>query len=166
MEKILVSACLLGQKVRYDGAACRQHGLMDQWESQGRVVPLCPELAGGLPVPRPAAEIKHGDAESALRSGSGVHHQDGGDVTDAFVDGAEKALAECWRHRIKVAVLKEGSPSCGVSCVNDGSFSGRKINGQGLTAHLLTRHGISVFSEQQLGEAAKRLAELDQAHGE
>jgi len=167
MQKILVSACLLGEPVRYDGGDCTQHSpVLRQWQAEGRVVPVCPEVAGGLPVPRPAAEIDNGDAESALRRGSGVRRRDGSDVTDAFIAGAEKALAECWRYRIKVAVLKDGSPSCGVSRVNDGSFSGRKINGRGLTARLLTRHGISVFSEQQIGEAAKRLAELDQAHGE
>jgi len=166
MQKVLVSACLLGERVRYDGSDCAQHGILDVWAGQGRIVPLCPETAGGLPTPRPPAEIEDGDAEAVLHGRGNILHQDGTDVTDAFVQGAEKALAACWKHRIKVAVLKDGSPSCGSSQINDGAFSGGKINGQGLTARLLTRHGISVFSQQQLDEAAQRLAELEAVHGE
>jgi len=160
MQKILVSACLLGEKVRYDGSDCIQHGVLDVWAEQGRIVMLCPEIAGGLPVPRPAAEIEDADAEAVLRGRAGVRRRDGADVSDAFLQGAEKALAECWKHGIKIAILKDGSPSCGTTQLNDGMFSGCKISGQGLTARLLVRHGISVFSEQQLDEAAQRLAEL------
>jgi len=164
LQKILVSACLLGEKVRYDGSDCARHGILNVWAEQGRIVPLCPESAGGLPTPRPPAEIEDGDAEVVLHGKSNIRHKDGTNVTDAFVQGAEKALAECWKHRIKIAVLKEGSPSCGVSKVNDGTFSGRKINGQGLTARLLARHGISVFNEQQLDEATQRLKELEASY--
>ena len=67
MQKILVSACLLGEKVRYDGGDCRQSGLLELWQQDGRIVALCPEVAGGLPVPRPAAEILSGDADGVLR---------------------------------------------------------------------------------------------------
>jgi len=165
MQKILVSACLLGEKVRYDGSGCCQHGLIEQWRQEGRVVPLCPEVAGELQVPRPPAEIEDGNAEAVLQGKGDIRRRDGADVTDAFLQGAEKALAACWKHRIKIAILKEGSPSCGANQVNDGSFSGIKINGQGITARLLARHGISVFSEQQMDEAAKRLAELEEPHG-
>ncbi|MDX8406862.1 MAG: DUF523 domain-containing protein [Mariprofundaceae bacterium] len=166
MQKVLVSACLLGEKVRYDGGDCARHGLLDDWQRQGRIVPLCPETAGGLPTPRPPAEIVVGNAEAVLRGGARVMREDGGDVTSSFIDGAESALAACWQHKVKVAVLKEGSPSCGVSRVNDGSFTGRKVEGQGVTARLLARHGISVFSEDQLEMAAERLQELEAAHGE
>jgi len=166
MQKILVSACLLGEKVRYDGSDCAQHGILDTWSEQGRVVPLCPEMAGSMPVPRPPAEIENGDAEAVLQGKAEVRRKGDTDVTDAFLRGAEKALAECWRHKIKIAILKEGSPSCGTTQVNDGTFSGIKINGQGLTARLLARHGISVFNEQQMDAAAKRLAELETTHGE
>ncbi|RMH61721.1 MAG: DUF523 domain-containing protein [Zetaproteobacteria bacterium] len=161
MQKILVSACLLGEKVRYDGADCAQQGLLQKWQREGRVVPYCPEVSGGLEVPRPPAEIEGGDAEGVLRGERRVLRHDGKDVTHAFIAGAERALADCWRHQIKIAILKEGSPSCGVCEVRDGSFSGRRVNGQGVTARLLARHGISVFHEGQIEQAAKRLAELD-----
>jgi len=161
MQKILVSACLLGEKVRYNGSDCCQHGLIEQWQQEGRVVPLCPEVAGELPVPRPPAEIEGGNAEAVLQGKNNIRRKDGADVSEAFLQGAEKALAECWKHRIKIAILKEGSPSCGTNKVNDGTFSGTKINGQGVTASLLARHGISVFSETQMDEAAKRMAELE-----
>jgi len=165
MQKILVSACLRGEKVRYDGSACVQHGILDIWDEQGRIVLLCPDTAGGLPVPRPAAEIEAGNAEAVLQGRAEIQRKDGADITDAFLQGAERALTECWKHGIKIAVLKEGSPSCGITQLNDGTFSGTKINGQGLTTRLLARHGISVFSELQLDEAAQRLAELEVING-
>jgi len=164
MQKILVSACLLGEKVRYDGGDCGPaDGLLAQWQREGRIVPFCPETGGGLDTPRPPAEIEDGDAEAVLRGERRVLRRDGEDVTEAFIAGAERALADCWRHQIKIAILKEGSPSCGVCEVHDGSFSGRRVSGQGVTTRLLARHGISVFHEGQLTQAAKRLAELDQA---
>ncbi len=166
MERILVSACLLGEKVRYDGGDCATHGLLDVWQQQGRIVPFCPEIAGGLTVPRPAAEIQCGTAGDVLTGTARVKRSNGTDVTGAFVDGAERALAQCWEHHIKIAVLKEGSPSCGSAQVNDGRFSGRKIKGQGVTANLLSGHGISVFSERDLSAANKRLDELEKTHDE
>jgi len=166
MEMILVSACLLGEKVRYDGDGCAVHGLLDIWQREGRIVPYCPEMSGGLGVPRPAAEIQSGDAADVLRGAARIQRRDGEDVTDAFVSGAERALAQCWEHKIKIAVLKEGSPSCGSTQVNDGAFSGHKIKGQGITANLLSTHGISVFSERNLRNAEKRLNELEGKHGE
>jgi len=161
MERILVSACLLGEKVRYDGGECAAHGLLDTWSKQGRIISLCPEMAGGLCVPRLPAEIEAGDANAVLRGTGKVQRKDGADVTAAFLDGAERALAQCWEHKIKIAILKEGSPSCGSSLVNDGRFSSQKISGQGITTALLSGHGISVFNETQLDEAARRLSELE-----
>ncbi|HCS14083.1 MAG TPA: DUF523 domain-containing protein [Zetaproteobacteria bacterium] len=161
MERILVSACLLGEKVRYDGSSCAVHGLLDTWAKQGRIVSMCPEVAGGLCIPRDPADIVAVDAAAILRGTGRVQKKDGGDVTHAFVDGAERALAQCWEHKIKIAILKEGSPSCGSSLVNDGRFSGSKITGQGVTTALLTGHGISVFNESQMEAAARRLAELE-----
>jgi len=165
MQKILVSACLLGEKVRYDGGDCLAHGRLDAWGKQGRIVPLCPEMAGGLSVPRDPAEIARGDADGVLRGKGRVLKQDGNDVTDAFMDGAERALAQCWEHNIKMAILKDGSPSCASRQVHDGHFSGNKVSGLGVTAALLTGHGISVFSEQEMEAAARRLEELEGAHG-
>jgi len=166
VNKILISACLLGENVRYDGRNSQLiSGTLQQWQQQGRIVSSCPEMAGGLPTPRLPAEIDRGDVEAVLRGESAIRRKDGMDVTNAFVEGAEKTLALCMQHHIRIAILKDGSPSCGVLCVNDGSFSGRKVQGQGLTARLLTRHGISVFNEQQVSHAARRLTELETSYG-
>ena len=162
MQKILVSACLLGERVRYDGDHSRVAALV-QWQEQGRIISICPEVAGGLPVPRPAAEIEDGDSNLVLRGRGFIRRKDGQDVTGAFMDGAEHALALCFEHDIRIAVLKEGSPSCGVNLVNSGNFSGTKITGLGVTARLLSQHGVCVFSEQHLDRAAEKLAELDTA---
>ncbi len=161
MHKILISACLLGQNVRYDGdnSLCSSE-ILHGWKMQGRLVSLCPEVAGGLLIPRPPAEIEAGDAESVIKGESAIRRKDGTDVTDAFMAGAEMALALCIQHDIRIAILKEGSPSCGVTQLNDGSFSATKIAGQGVTARLLAHHGIAVFSECQLSEAEVQLAAL------
>ena len=166
VKKILISACLMGEHVRYDGGHSQlASDQLRQWQREGRLISTCPEVAGGLPVPRVPAEIDTGDAEAVLRGERLIQRRDGADVTDAYLLGAEKALALCMQHQILIAILKEGSPSCGVACVHDGSFSGRKVDGQGVTARLLARHGISVFSEQQLQQAGERLAELESSYG-
>lgn len=150
--KILISACLLGEKVRYDGADSRvQARQLEIWAREGRLVPFCPEVAGGLPTPRPAAEIT---PEGRVRTGEGT------DVTEAFRKGAELALALAKEHGIRLAILKEGSPSCGTHRLRDGSFSGRKIAGRGVTASLLAQNGIATFSELQIAEAAQYLTRL------
>ncbi len=166
MEKILVSACLLGEKVRYDGGDSAVHGLLDTWQQQGRIIAHCPEQAGGLPIPRPPAEIDQGDAAGVLSGKKKVQTKAGNDVSDAFINGAERALAQCWEHHIKIAILKDGSPSCASTKVNNGKFSGIKIKGVGVTTSLLIGHGISVFSEDDMEAAAQRLAELEKTHGE
>ena len=84
VQKVLVSACLLGEKVRYDGSDCCQHGLIEQWQREGRVVPLCPEMAGDLPTPRPPAEIGSGNAEAVLQGKNSIRRKDGTDVSEAF----------------------------------------------------------------------------------
>jgi len=142
--RVLVSACLLGEAVRYDGGILMPNTIIARWVDAGIVVGLCPEVAGGLPVPRPAAEIS---ADGVIRQ------RDGSDVTLPFIRGAQEALRLCQHHGIRMAVLKEGSPSCGSSAVRDGSFSGVKINGEGVTTALLRSHGIEVFGEQQLDQA-------------
>ncbi|GLX78413.1 hypothetical protein tinsulaeT_17530 [Thalassotalea insulae] len=155
MEKILVSACLLGQSVRYDGG---HQLLLNQqlirWQQQGRVVAVCPEVAGGLSVPRAPAEISQLDHR--------VYDNTGIDVTDAFNQGAQSALALCQRHKIRYALLKESSPSCGSQLIYDGHFQGEKIVGQGLTAALLRQNGITVYSEQSLNELIVQVEALDQ----
>jgi uncharacterized protein YbbK (DUF523 family) len=153
--RVLVSACLLGEKVRYNGKdAVSSHPALRQWIDEGRVVRFCPEVAGGLGVPRPPAEIVDGR----------VRTEDGRDVTDRFDAGARLALEAAQAQNVRVAVLKEGSPSCGTHRINDGSFTGRKIEGRGMTAALLECHGIRVFSEDEIERAADYLHVIED-HG-
>jgi uncharacterized protein YbbK (DUF523 family) len=160
MQKILVSACLLGQPVRYNAGHKRvDDELLARWQTEGRVVAVCPEVAGGLPVPRPPAEIQptRSAAHVWLRQAR-VLDVHGTDVTTEFVRGAEHALAVAQAQGIRMAVLKESSPSCGSSSTHDGTFSGVKVAGEGVTAARLRQAGIVVFSEARLQEAAVWLA--------
>lgn len=157
LPKVLVSACLLGQPVRYDGRASGHPDLLQRWQREGRVVPLCPEVAGGLPTPRPPAEIPGGQGGAVLDGEARVVTVQGDDVSGEFLAGARLALELVRRHGIGVAVLKSGSPSCGNREVYDGTFSGSKVAGEGVTSALLRREGVLVFSELELEEAAKAL---------
>ncbi|MFP3889269.1 DUF523 domain-containing protein [uncultured Ralstonia sp.] len=163
MQRVLVSACLLGQPVRYDGGTvATEGGILACWQMEGRVVPMCPEMAGGLPVPRLPAEI-HGDGGGAavLRGAARVVEHHGHDVTEAFVQGAQRALEAAREAGVQVAVLTERSPSCGSTFLYDGSFSSQLQPGEGVTAALLREHGIRVFSQHQLEDAARLLDALD-----
>ncbi|GAA1004990.1 hypothetical protein Aple_035670 [Acrocarpospora pleiomorpha] len=164
MDRILVSACLLGSRVRYDGRAkTSEDTLLADWRAEGRLVSFCPEVAGGLPVPRPPAEIERGSGGNAVLDGTArVLRPDGTDVTPAFVTGAHAALATARRHGIRLAILKEGSPSCGPLKISDGTFSGHTTPEQGVTAALLTAHGIRVFNEHDIAAAATYLAQTHQ----
>ncbi|MFQ1807773.1 DUF523 domain-containing protein [Aeromonas veronii] len=146
VHKVLVSACLLGQPVRYDG---QSKGIVSDWLSaEGRALAFCPEVAGGLPTPRPPAE----------RQGERVVTASGVDVTAEFDRGAELALEICQTQGIRFALLKEGSPSCGSGRIYNGRFEGVSVAGEGKTTALLRRHGIAVFSEDQLAELASALS--------
>jgi uncharacterized protein YbbK (DUF523 family) len=149
--KILVSACLLGQPVRYDGAAktCLHPRLVD-WIETGRVVPFCPEVEGGFGVPRPRAELRGGDGDAFWASRAEVVSEAGLDLSVGYRRGAEAALALCRREGIRLAVLKEGSPSCGRKRIADGSFSSTSRSGMGITAALLEQNGIRVISDEEL----------------
>lgn len=161
MQKILVSRCLLGHRVRYDGGASGPFDQLQQWIAEGRVVPLCPEVAGGLPTPRAAAEIPGGQGVEVLDGSARVITTEGEDVSAEFLSGARQALALVQQHGIRIAVLKANSPSCGNLLTYDGTFSGVKVSGEGVTAALLSRHGVRVFNESQLAEAVSALAALD-----
>ncbi|MFG2003320.1 DUF523 domain-containing protein [Spirillospora sp. NPDC048911] len=163
MERILVSACLLGRPVRYDGAAKRvDDEIVERWRAEGRLVPFCPEVSGGLPVPRPPAEIVGGGGGAAVLDGTATVRTDGGDdVTEPFVRGARLALDAARRAGARIAILKEGSPSCGTIRVYDGRFTGTFVPDQGVTTALLRRAGIRVFSEEQIEAAAAHLRELE-----
>lgn len=157
LSKVLVSACLLGQPVRYDGRSSGHPDLLQTWQREGRVVPLCPEVAGGLPTPRPPAEIPGGQGGAVLDGEAQVVTVGGEDVSAQFLAGARLALELVRRHGIRVAVLKSGSPSCGNLLVYDGTFSGTKVSGEGVTSALLRREGVQVFSELELEDAARAL---------
>lgn len=161
MEKILVSRCLLGHRVRYDGGAHGPFDLLGVWQSEGRIVPLCPEVAGGLHTPRPPAEIPGGQGGAVLDGRLPVLTDGGEDVTVAFVAGAEAALELIARHGIRLAVLKARSPSCGNRENYDGGFSGTRVPGEGVTAAALKRAGVAVFNETELVEAQRFLAALE-----
>ncbi len=151
MKKILISACLAGDLVRYDGKQKRiRDQLFNKWLQQGRLVKVCPEVSGGLATPRPPAQIVGGKGLDVICGNAKVQSIDGQDVTRQFLIGAELALNIAQENNIQIAILKEKSPSCGVSQIYDGSFSGNKIPGSGVTSALLRRNGIKVFSEHQL----------------
>ena len=138
----LVSACLCGVPCRYDGNSSPVEVLVDL-HKRGVALAVCPEVDGGLPVPRPPCE----------RVGERVLSRNGEDFTGQFEAGAGYALALAERHGISLAILKERSPSCGSSIIYDGSFSGTRIQGQGVTAALLQENGIRVINEHTAQEA-------------
>lgn len=161
MEKILVSACLLGKRVRYDGGAkTLSSEILSLWQAEGRVVPVCPEVDAGLPTPRPPAEIIAGDGGDVLAGSAQIIDRCGENLSAAFLQGASLALQLCRRHDIKVAVLTEHSPSCGSTSIYDGSFTGTKRVGAGVTAALLRQHGVRVFSQHEIIEAKRALEGL------
>lgn len=139
MVKILISACLVGDKTRYDGK-CNYHPLVKELLEKYELVPFCSEVEGGLSIPRTPSEIK----------GDRVINKAGKDVTRNYQAGAEKALNICKYLDIKIAILKDGSPACGVHQIHDGNFTGRKIKGMGITASLLSKNGIKVISEDEI----------------
>lgn len=142
----MISACLIGCECRYDQKSCLDEDL-EQLLREGKVIPVCPEQLGGLPTPRPPAEIIGGDGFDVLEGRARIVDQTGNDVTDEFLAGAQQALKLAKTVGATSAILKENSPSCGSSFVYDGSFSGKKVPGVGLTAALFKRNGIEVRSE-------------------
>lgn len=146
MKKILISACMLGEHVRYDGGhSLIDHPILKHWHAQGRLISICPEIAGGLSTPRAAAETqsKH---PILITTASGE------DVTPQFLEGAEKTLELAQSEHVCCALMKAKSPSCGNQRIYDGSFSGQLIEGSGVAAAELMRNGIPVFNENQLDE--------------
>jgi len=144
---ILVSACLLGIPCRYDGGSNPVPALQEM-AARGRALPCCPEVLGGLGVPHPPAEIVGGGGEDVLEGRARVVNVEGQDVTEKFLQGAQAALRLALRWGIRQAVLKSHSPSCGSRHIYDGTFCGRLREGQGVTAALLRREGIEVWSEE------------------
>ena len=153
MFKVLVSACLLGEPVRYNGAHKKSaHPAIDRWVAEDRVVSVCPEMLGGLGTPRPPAEI--------IADGR-VVTPEGDDVTAEFERGARISAEIAERHAVRLAVLKSNSPSCGTNVVYDGTFTGTRVPGDGKTTAALRARGIAVFSEDELDAAEQYLASLE-----
>ena len=141
MERILISACLVGDNVKYDGGN-NKNPLIEKLLEKYELVPFCPEVEGGLPTPRHPSEQR----------GEQVVNDIDEDVTDEFNRGADLALNICLYLKITKAILKERSPSCGVHEIYDGSFSHKVIPGVGVTAALLKRKGITIYSEDEIPE--------------
>lgn len=153
---IVVSACLAGMDVRYDGSHCLDNRISELLEN-GKAVSVCPELLGGLLTPREPAEIIGGNGDDVLNGNARVITKSGKDVTEQFVEGAYLALKRVKELNANVVVLKENSPSCGSSKIYNGEFTGKKIDGSGVTAALLKKYGIKVFSEKNLSELLNTL---------
>ena len=141
---ILISACLAGRNVKYNGGNNAVPWLC-RWieRHKDQVLLVCPEVMGGLPTPRLPAEVQSGglDAEASLKNRR-VVNKAGEDVTPQFMQGAEKVLEIVNRQHITAAIMKSNSPSCSGSYIYDGTFSGTRIKGQGITAALLVEHGV------------------------
>ncbi len=137
-EKILVSACLAGRHCRYDG---KEKGIPEIAElvAEGKMIPVCPESAGGLRIPREPSEIR----------GDRVFSKSGKDVTKQYREGAQRCLKVCQRHHCRMAVLKSKSPSCGKGCIHNGRFDGGLVEGNGIFAQLCLDHGIKVLTEDE-----------------
>ena len=142
--RILISACLLGCRCRYDGASKPQPWIAALAERH-TLVPVCPEQLGGLSTPRPPAE----------RCGVRVVTREGGDVTAQYRRGTEEALRLCRLLGCDTALLKERSPSCGSGAIYDGTFTGTVTAGDGVTAELLRKNGIPVYGETQADQLIK-----------
>lgn len=145
---ILVSACLAGICCKYNGG---DNGIpfIKELVRQGKAIPLCPEQLGGLPTPRLPAEIKGGSAYDVLQGKALVVRKDGADVTENFIRGAREVLKFCQEMGIKRAILKARSPSCGKGLIYDGTFTGKLVEGNGVTAQLLIDSGIEVMTEEE-----------------
>ena len=151
---ILISACLAGLEVRYDGTHCKNEALLDLIKTNN-VMTVCPEVLGGLLTPREPAEIVGGDGQAVLDGTAKVISKTGQDVTDNFIKGAYATLKRAQELNVSMIILKENSPSCGSSMIYDGTFSGSKVVGNGVTAALLRRNGIKVFSEENYANTEK-----------
>jgi len=162
--KILVSACLVGEIVRYDGKQVHySDNVLAHWQQERRLVAWCPEVAAGLCVPRSPAEIVgDGGGRAVIAGHAKIMNRKGQDVTGYFTKGAQRALEAALSQGVELAVMKDGSPSCGSSYIYDGSFAGVRRPGKGVTAALLEKQGIRVFSERQIPQAAAYLKQLTQ----
>ncbi len=144
--KILISSCLIGENVKYDGGNNALHvTVLEQWKEQGILVPLCPEVLGGLSVPRSPCEVLEGTTTVLCKSGE--------EVSEAFAKGAQESLRIAKEEGVCMAILKARSPSCGKDIIYDGTFTSTRVSDSGITCKLLQESGITVFSEEELSLA-------------
>ena len=148
-EPVLISACLAGVPCTYAAEAKTRPWALEMMTT-GRAVAVCPEVAGGLPVPRPEAEIQGGDGADVLEGRARVLDVNGADVTRNYLRGAEVALDAARRSGARLAVLKARSPSCGCGAIYDGTFGGRTTEGDGVAAAALKREGLDVFTDEDV----------------
>jgi uncharacterized protein YbbK (DUF523 family) len=141
---IIVSACLVGLKTRYDGDDNLIEAIREL-VARGEAIPICPEQLGGLPTPRTPADLSGGDGGAVLDGAASVVDRNGIDVTEAFRRGAEESLSVARMTGATLAILKERSPSCGLRRV---WIDGELADGRGVTAALLERHGVRIESEE------------------
>lgn len=144
---LVISACLLGVACNHEGGGSPR-AVVDELARRYRLVPVCPEVLGGLPTPRSAAELTGGDGSSVLAGEATVVNVEGGDVTAAYLRGAEAAVSMARSTGATRAVLKARSPSCGSSRIYDGTFSRRLVDGEGVTAAALRAAGVEVCSDE------------------
>ncbi|KEQ21785.1 DUF523 domain-containing protein [Paenibacillus tyrfis] len=149
---ILVSSCLAGLEVRYNGTHCLNEKINKLVEGS-KAVTICPELLGGLSTPREPAEIVGGDGDDVLDGNAKVIEKSGKDVTEFYIKGAYATLEKAREINATIVVLKENSPSCGSSMIYNGQFVGHKVAGNGVTSALLKRNGLQVISEEQFIES-------------
>jgi uncharacterized protein YbbK (DUF523 family) len=149
---LLISACLLGVACNHEGRGSPR-AVVEELELHYRLIPVCPEVLGGLPTPRPAAELQGGDGPAVLAGEAVVVNVDGHDVTAAYRRGAEAAVTLARAAGATRAVLKARSPSCGSSRIYDGTFSRRLVDGQGVTAAALRAAGVEVSSDEDWAAA-------------
>ncbi|MCI1591227.1 DUF523 domain-containing protein [Heyndrickxia oleronia] len=145
---ILVSSCLAGLDVRYNGTNCLNDKIRKLVE-ENKAITICPELLGGFSTPREPAEIIGGNGEDVLDGNAKVVEKSGKDVTQLYIKGAYSTLKQAKKLNATLVVLKENSPSCGSVTIYNGEFTGQKIMGMGVTSALLKRNGIKVISEEQ-----------------
>ncbi len=144
----LLSACLIGCEVTWSGGANTRERFLELVRSH-QAIPVCPEQLGGLPTPRPPAEIVGGTGDDILDGHARVLTRDGYDVTQNFLRGAHEVLRLAELVRPQLVILKERSPSCGVHQIYDGTFTATLRPGCGVTTALLRRHGWHVMSDEE-----------------
>ena len=158
MSIILISACLIGYPCNYKRQNHYYPELVLRLQQRHILLPVCPEMLGGLDAPRLPCEIIGGAGQEVLQGTAKVMNIHGEDCTKAFLNGAARVRQIALNGRINIAVLKSNSPSCGLGAIYDGTFQGNKTEGNGVAAEMLLQSGIEVYSEEDyIVEAMKEI---------